>query len=114
MQSMRSESVADTDSTAGRSSGLGSEQVQQKKRVSGELAAPTESVSILDARYNAAGLGVFKLDNGQVWRETVAAPHHLQLKPGQPYLATIERGSVGGYRMQVDGIRRQLKVERLQ
>ena len=96
------------------SAALGSEQVQQKQRSSGEMVEQSLLVSIRSARYNSQGLGVFKLDNGQVWRETEAMPQHLRLKPDQAYAAELERGKVGGYRMQVEGVRRMLKVERLE
>ncbi|HKX56377.1 MAG TPA: hypothetical protein VJN01_09750, partial [Xanthomonadales bacterium] len=92
---------------------LGSEQVQQKKRASGELDEQPLTVRIVAVRYDPAGLGLFKLDNGQIWRETEVFPRHLRLDPGGEYQAVLQRGSVGGYRMQVEGIRRMLKVERL-
>lgn len=92
---------------------LGSEQVQQKKRASGELEEEPVTVSIVAVRYNSNGLGLFKLDNGQIWRETEEVPRHLRLDPDGQYQAVLERGTVGGYRMQVEGVRRMLKVERL-
>jgi len=94
-------------------SALGSEQVLQKQRIRGEIAEQPESVSIVAIRYDATELGVFRLASGQIWRETEVSPYHLRLKPGQSYQAVIERGTVGGYRMQVEGIRRMLKIERL-
>ena len=95
------------------SSVLGSEQVQQKQRASGEVVDQPQSVRIVSTRYTSQGLGVFIFDNDQIWRETEAMPRHLRLESDQAYAATLERGTVGGYRMQVEGIRRMLKVERL-
>ncbi len=92
---------------------LGSEQIQQKQRASGEVSDQALSVSIVAVRYNSAGLGVFKFEDGQIWRETEESPQHLRLKPDQHYPAVIERGKVGGYRLQVEGIKRMLKIERL-
>ncbi|HET6563821.1 MAG TPA: hypothetical protein VFG52_00295 [Xanthomonadales bacterium] len=92
---------------------LGSEQVIQKKRASGEITEQPVAVQIVAIQYNSAGQGVFKLDNGQIWRETEVTPRHMRLDPGDPYQATLERGTIGGYRMQVEGVRRMLKVERL-
>lgn len=92
---------------------LGSEQVIQKKRASGEITEQPVAVQIIATQYNSAGQGIFKLDNGQIWRETEVTPRHLRLEPGNPYQATLERGAIGGYRMQVEGVRRMLKVERL-
>lgn len=94
-------------------SALGSEQVLQKQRISGEVSEQPESVRIVASRYDSTELGLFKLANGQIWRETEETPYHLRLKPGQSYEAIIERGKLGGYRMQIDGIKRMLKIERL-
>lgn len=105
--------IPDTTATEAASV-LGSEQVQQKKRASGELDEQQPlTVSIVAVRYDSAGLGLFKLDNGQIWRETEEMPRHLRLDPTGQYQAVLERGTLGGYRMQIDGIRRMLKVERL-
>jgi len=95
------------------SSVFGSEQVQQQKRASGESEEEQVTVRIVALRYNSGGLGVFKLDNGQIWRETEEVREHQRLDPGQSYEATIERGTLGGYRMFVEGSRRMLKIERL-
>lgn len=92
--------------------GLGAEQAKARQRT---YDTPTEQVTvrIVSATYDAAGLGVFRTSDGQVWRETVASParHHLDAK--REYDARIERGKVGGYRMYVDGIKWMHKVERL-
>jgi hypothetical protein len=95
------------------SSVFGSEQVQQQKRASGETDEEQVTVRIVALRYNSGGLGVFKFDNGQIWRETEEVREHQRLDPGQSYQATIERGTLGGYRMFVEGSRRMLKIERL-
>lgn len=92
---------------------MGSEQIQQQKRASGEQSKESVSVRIVAVRYNSGGLGVFKLDNGQIWRETEEVREHMRLDPGQEYQAMIERGTLGGYRMFVEGERRMLKIERL-
>jgi hypothetical protein len=84
-----------------------------------ELGAPPSvdrvrevQVEIVAASY-ANGLGVFELADGQVWRETERTPEQLRLEPGTHYRARIERGTLGGYRMYVDGVRRMLKVKRV-
>jgi len=58
-------------------------------------------------------LGVFRLDNGQVWRETEKSPRHKRLQPDQQYRVRIERAKIGKYRMYVDGVRWMFKIERL-
>ena len=84
-----------------------------------ELGAPrpVERVREVDVEIVAAsysnGLGVFRLADGQVWQETERTPEQLRLAPDTHYRARIERGSVGGYRMYVDGVRRMIKVKRV-
>lgn len=84
-----------------------------------ELGAPRPvervrevDVEIVGANYSS-GFGVFELADGQVWRETEKTPEQLKLEPGTHYRARIERGTLGGYRMYVDGVRRMLKVKRV-
>ena len=72
------------------------------------------TVQIVETRYTAAGLGIFRTADGQVWRETMASPERRRLKAGQHYTARITRGKLGGYRMHVDGVRWMKTVERLE
>jgi hypothetical protein len=93
---------------------LGVEQAQARQRAAEPAAAAeTAAVRIVEVRYNTAGLGVFRMADGQVWQETVATPERLHLQPGKEYDASIVRGSIGGYRMHVDGVRWMHKIERL-
>ncbi len=93
--------------------GLGAEQVVASQRQA-DPSAEAASVRIVAATYNALELGTFRLDNGQVWRETMKSPPHRRLAPDTEYTATIERGRAGGYRMRVDGIKWMKRVERLE
>jgi hypothetical protein len=84
-----------------------------------ELAAPPQAervmevdVEIVAARYTN-GFGIFELVDGQVWQETDKTPERQRLDPGTRYRARIERGTLGGYRMYVEGVRRMLKVKRV-
>ncbi|MCM2310615.1 MAG: hypothetical protein NDI84_04350 [Steroidobacteraceae bacterium] len=96
-----------------RPTGLGAEQAAARQRAPD--AAPEQvAVRIVSVTYNAGGLGIFRLADGQVWRETVAAPPRHQLDTGREYAARIERGKVGGYRLYIDGVKWMFKVERLQ
>jgi hypothetical protein len=71
------------------------------------------AVRVVSVGYNSSGFGVFTLADGQVWRETVAAPERHRLRAGREYAGHIERGSIGGYRMYLDGVKWMFKVERL-
>lgn len=76
-------------------------------------AGPQEArVQLVRIRYGRDGYGFFTTSEGQVWRETVAAPARRHLEPDQTYEAVI-RSTILGYRMNVDGIRWEYKVEPL-
>lgn len=92
--------------------GLGAEQAKARQRAP-EQPMEQVAVRVVSAGYNSSGLGVFTLADGQVWRETVAAPDRHRLRAGREYAGRIERGSLGGYRMYVDGVKWMFKVERL-
>ena len=69
-------------------------------------------VTIVRARYSRDGLGIFTTDDGKVWRETVAAPERRHLESNRTYEGAIHRG-IFGYRLNLDGIRWEYKVEPL-
>ena len=82
-------------------------------RAAQENAEPTSvRVELTRIRYGRDGFGIFTTADGQVWRETVSAPRRRHLDPEQTYQAEIRR-TVLGYRMLVDGIRWEYKVEPL-
>lgn len=74
--------------------------------------AEEANVEIVRIRYGRDGYGIFTTADGQVWRETVAAPARRHLNPERTYQAVIHR-SILGFRMNVDGIRWEYKVEPL-
>jgi hypothetical protein len=72
------------------------------------------SVRIVGTTYDPRGLGTFRMQNGQVWRETTVSPQRKHLRSDKRYTARIVRGKVGGYRMHVDGVRWMKTVERVE
>ncbi len=92
--------------------GLGAEQLRAQPRPE-EAAIDSAQVRIISSRYDAHGMGTFLTEGGEVWRETMAAPARWRLDPDRQYDARIERGTLGGYRLHVDGIRYMLTVRRL-
>lgn len=72
-----------------------------------------ETIAIVDVSYDAAGRGRLVDERGHIWRETVPSPAHLRLKGQRRYTATLSRGTLGGWRLVVDGLVRELKVELL-
>ena len=91
---------------------LGAEQVRARKAVDEE--PEKVAVRIVSTTYGPDGRGTFRMADGQVWRETEKTPERQRLKVDHEYAAHIERGSFGGYRMYVDGVRRMIKLQRLQ
>ena len=79
-----------------------------------QRAAEVEEVrvQITRVRYGRDGYGLFTTADGQVWRETVTAPARRRLEGGETYEAVIHR-NILGFRMNVDGIRWEYKVEPL-
>jgi hypothetical protein len=94
--------------------GLGAEQVIATKRHRDEADAEPMKVEIVSVTYDAGGLGTFRMHDGQLWRETSAAPARRRLKPGTQYSARIVAGSLGGYRMHVEGVPWMKTVKRLE
>jgi hypothetical protein len=92
---------------------LGAEQVRRAQRTASPDSGPV-LVVIVSTAYNARQQGIFRLEDGQVWREIESSPTHQRLAPDRTYAARLERGKLGGYRMYVDGVRRMKKVERLE
>ena len=68
-------------------------------------------VEVVAAVYDATGRGRFTTATGTVWREVVPAPADQRLRPGRRYRGTITLGIFSGYRMQLEGVPRILKVE---
>lgn len=93
--------------------GLGAEQVQPANRQ--EVAEDdSAAVRIVEARYDAKGLGTFRMADGQVWRETSVSAERRRLDHDKEYDARIERSVLGGYRLYVDGVRRMTTVRRVE
>lgn len=67
-------------------------------------------VEVVAAVYDATGRGRFTTATGTVWREVVPAPADQRLRPGRRYRGTITLGIFSGYRMQLEGVPRILKV----
>jgi len=106
-----SETSVDTDSSIAEPSGLGAEQVRDTARESEEQEV---SVVIVGTSYNHAGLGTFRLADGQVWRETTPSPRRRHLDPETQYAGRIVRGKVSGYRLHVEGVRWMKTVKRIE
>ncbi len=112
---LRGDAIAETTKVppAAAKVELGLEQAQARQRLPD--AEPEQvSVKIVSVTYNHEGRGIFRMADGQVWRETEASPQHQRLSANKEYAARIERGRISGYRMYVEGVRRMIKLERLQ
>jgi hypothetical protein len=104
--------VATAETAPPPPTGMGAEQV-----LAGEQSdTPDEELvlHIIGSSYNSRGLGTFRTEEGQVWRETTPSPERRRLKPDRQYTARIVRSNLGGYRMHVDGVRWMKTVERIE
>lgn len=68
-------------------------------------------VELTSIRYDQQGKGVFTTATGTVWRETVASPARSRLDPRKTYKGVITTGLIGGFRLNLEGVVRELKVE---
>lgn len=68
-------------------------------------------VELTTARYDSEGRGIFTTSSGTVWRETVASPVRSRLDPRRTYKGVITSGLIGGFRLNIEGVTRELKVE---
>jgi hypothetical protein len=88
---------------------LGSEQVRAKQP---KETVQQATVEIENVTYGFDGVGLFRMADGQVWKGTESTPQHQRLEPGKRYAARIERGSLGGYKLYVEGVPRMVRVVR--
>jgi hypothetical protein len=68
-------------------------------------------VDIIAAAYDSTGRGRFTTSTGTIWREIVPTPARQRLREGRRYTGSIALGIFGGYRLELDGVPRILKVE---
>ncbi len=68
-------------------------------------------VELTTVRYDSEGRGIFTTSSGTVWRETVPSPARSRLDPRRTYQGVITTGLIGGFRLNIDGVTRELKVE---
>ena len=68
-------------------------------------------VELTSVRYDVDGKGIFTTSTGTVWRETVTSPVRSRLDPRRTYKGVITSGLMGGFRLNVEGVVRELKVE---
>lgn len=76
--------------------------------------APEERIEVeeVQGKITEVSGSTFVLDNGQEWRVTSARNIYDRLRPGQ--VATIERGTMSGYRLHIEGMTGMENVRRIQ
>lgn len=97
--------------SASQKTGLGAEQV--RSHPTDETVEQT-AVVIENVTYGFDGTGTFRMADGQVWKASERTSPEQRLEPDKRHTARIERGKLGGYRMYVDGMRRMIKVRRME
>lgn len=65
--------------------------------------------SIVEVKQDSQRIDYFRLDNGQVWRET--EDFRVRFKIGQS--VTIEKAVLGTYNVRMDGVNKLVKVKRV-
>ena len=97
-------------------SGIGAEQVRARNESAAEREARLAS---------AAGLRVVayrevpyqrlevELENGQVWRQIKGDTQHIRVDLSRNRTVDIEESSLGGYKLQLNEMRRTVRVERV-
>jgi hypothetical protein len=96
--------------------GLGAEQIVARNPQARAEKIESEAVASPVARleYNLTGRPIFHLENGQVWRGLEPETATRRLSAARRYEATVTSGTLGGYRLRLEGIKRLYAVERLQ
>ncbi|MFO1186016.1 MAG: hypothetical protein U1E87_00280 [Alphaproteobacteria bacterium] len=69
--------------------------------------------TVTDYAYTPFGRIIVFLENGQVWRQIDGDAKKLRLRKGQTYVATIEKGSLGSFDLEIDGVDGFVKVTRI-
>ena len=104
-----SQAQAPGSATDTNGSAFGAEQLEVNRK---KVAAQAEIRSRLLGEFAGwKGNTVFRLANGQVWRQ--AEPGRISFRAVEPMI-TIRRGSFGTYRLSVEGVRRQVRVKRVE
>ena len=104
---------APIQATKPAATGMGAEQVRDP----GQQADGKKEkvlVRIIGTSYDARGIGTFRTEDGQVWRETMPSPERHRLAPDEQYSGRIERSLFGGYRLYVEGKRWMITVKRIE
>jgi len=90
---------------------LGAEQIRSSRP---EESIERVMVEIENVTYGFDGFGQFRLTDGQIWKASESTPREQRLESGKRYTARIQRGKMGGYRMYIEGVRRMIKVRRVE
>lgn len=101
-------------------SGIGAEQVQDRKQDAGEPVpervgpevTQTEATVVAFAR-DPRGQLVLVMADGAIWAQRDSDSEDVSLVEGRTYPVEIEEGFISGYRMKFPDQQRILKVERL-
>jgi hypothetical protein len=93
---------------------FGAEKVESLRRereaqLPKRIASPVKSFE-----REPGGSAVFRLENGQVWRQVDADNTPLNLRKGRSYSLVIKRGIMGSYMATVPELKRYVRVERIE
>ncbi len=92
---------------------LGAEQVKNRQTRFEPKESQTLTATIAEASYSLRDRLIVILDNGQIWRQSQGGERKLRLSPKRTYEVEIKPGLISGYKMNIKGQNRTIRVERL-
>ncbi|WP_411817144.1 hypothetical protein [Hyphococcus sp. DH-69] len=97
--------------------GLGAEQVIARNKTIAEVEEKHRESDVVatlsDFAITRSGTYVFFLDNGQIWRQKPADSNRIRLSKKRDYTVKVSKGTLSGYRLEIEALRRSLLVERI-
>jgi len=97
--------------TARQEQEFGREVIEEKKEERKKKAEPKEIVTSIQGEFKGwSGNTVFRLENGQVWRQSDKSKFHVRVKDPK---VEIEKGFLGTYFLSIEGYGARCKVKRV-
>lgn len=96
--------------------GLGAEQVIARERIAGERPQADDrsfTADIVMIEYTNTGRPVFTLANDQIWQGMQPDPRYQRFTMARHKRVEVTNVKLGGYRLVVEGVKRQIAVERI-
>jgi hypothetical protein len=84
----------------------------QLKQTTAQVLEPrTISAQVIKVAKDKRNIRTFHLDNGQIWRQIESG--FVSLPKGEHFNVVVSKGSLGGYRLRINGKGKMIKVRRI-